>query len=162
MREPHPFTIAGRDSVGGLDFAIKASGDFTKRLHEDAEVGDRMLVEGGYGRFKFNPKSSRQLWLAGGIGVTPFLAMAQNLDGSLTQDVCLFHCVRDVSEAVDQAALTKKAAEVNNFSYVLFSSDDNGRLDASKLVQQIGFELNGASLMFCGPPPLRLGYRKRA
>ncbi len=160
LREPHPFTIAGRDEVGGLSFAIKASGDFTKRLYENVAVGDQMQVQGAYGRFKFNSKSSRQLWLAGGIGVTPFLAMAQELDNSLSQEVCLFHCVRDAGEAVDQQALLSKVEEVDKFSYILFSSDEEGRLDAQKLTDLVDFEIDGASMMFCGPPPLRLAITK--
>ncbi len=156
LGEPHPFTIAGRDEDGGVSFAIKASGDFTRRLHEKLEVGDRMAVEGGYGRFKFEPKNSRQLWLAGGIGITPFLAMAQKLDSGLQQDVCLFHCVRNDTEAIDRALLEKKAGEVERFSYVLYASDDAGRLDAEKLRDLTSIELDGAALMFCGPPPLRL------
>ncbi|MEE9376045.1 MAG: ferric reductase-like transmembrane domain-containing protein [Rhizobiaceae bacterium] len=160
LGEPHPFSISGRDKDGALNFSIKASGDFTKRLHEQAEVGDKMLVEGGYGRFKFSPKHPRQLWLAGGIGITPLLAMAQNLDSSLEQEVCLVHCVRSEDEAVQQEMLLRKAAEVKNFAYAFYTSENNGHMNAEKLKDLVGFELDGALMMFCGPPPLRSAIEK--
>ena len=156
LKEPHPFTISGVGPEGELNFAIKALGDFTKRLQDQIAVGDKMAVQGGYGRFNFKPKYPRQLWLAGGIGITPFLAMAQDLPADLQQDVCLLHCVRDVSEAINGEMLKAKAAETAKFSYVVFASDADGRLDAEKLKDRVPFELDGAAMMFCGPPPLRL------
>ena len=43
-----------------------------------------------------------------------------------------------------------------HFYYVVFASDADGRLDAEKLKDRVPFELDGAAMMFCGPPPLRL------
>ncbi|MEP1206581.1 MAG: ferric reductase-like transmembrane domain-containing protein [Rhizobiaceae bacterium] len=155
LKEPHPFTISGRQENGELSFAIKASGDFTRRLHETVESGDIAQIEGGYGRFDFDKKSENQIWLAGGIGITPFLAMAEELGNELASNICLVHCVRDSSEAVGSAQLSATANQVANFSYVMFASSEEGRMDAEKLQERVGFDLDGAAMMFCGPPPLR-------
>lgn len=155
LKEPHPFTIAGHKPDGEINFAIKALGDFTKRLYEDAEIGDKLQIEGGYGRFKYDAKKKRQLWLAGGIGVTPFLAMAETLKDDLANDICLVHCVRNAEEGISSDELKKQADKIGRFQYVLYCTDDKGRLDAQKLIDIVEFELDGADLMFCGPPPLR-------
>ncbi len=155
LREPHPFTIAGVRPDGSIRFAIKPLGDYTKRLRELAAEGDRILVEGGYGRFTHSRGSDKQIWLAGGIGITPFLAMAESLSPQEKRNIHLVHCVRDASEAVDDALLFSKSQEVANFSFVLHDSQAAGRIDADKLVAGAPFDLNGADLWFCGPPPLR-------
>lgn len=155
LREPHPFTIAGLKADGSVRFAIKPLGDYTKLLREKLEPGDRILVEGGYGRFVHTRGSERQVWLAGGIGVTPFLAMAASLKPDDKRRIHLVHCVRDGSEAVDADLLGQKAAETENFSFHLHDSATAGRIDADKLAGTAPFDLNGADLWFCGPPPLR-------
>jgi len=53
LTEPHPFTLAGRGEEGQVRFAIKPLGDFTKRLRENIAEGDKIQIEGGYGRFRF-------------------------------------------------------------------------------------------------------------
>lgn len=155
LREPHPFTIAGVRPDGSIRFAIKPLGDYTRRLRELAAAGDRILVEGGYGRFTHSRGADKQVWLAGGIGITPFLAMAESLSPQEKRNIHLVHCVRDSSEAVDDAMLAAKSQEVANFSFVLHDSQTAGRIDAEKLVAGAPFDLNGADLWFCGPPPLR-------
>jgi predicted ferric reductase len=155
LTEPHPFTIAGLMPDGGVRFAIKPLGDFTARLKEMAAKGDRIRVEGGYGRFTHTRGGKKQLWLAGGIGITPFLAMADSLTKDEKRQIHLVHCVRDASEAVRDQPLAAKAAEVAQFGFTLFDSTVSGRIDAEKLKGLVPFDLNGAELWFCGPPPLR-------
>ncbi len=155
LREPHPFTIAGRKEDGSVRFAIKPLGDYTTALREKLEPGDRLHIEGGYGRFIHTRGGDKQLWLAGGIGVTPFLAMAASLKPDEKRRIHMVHCVRDGSEAVDAEILSAKAQEVANFSFSLHDSAVAGRIDAEKLAGGTPFDLNGADLWFCGPPPLR-------
>lgn len=155
LREPHPFTIAGLGPDGSIRFAIKPLGDYTRRLRETAAAGDRIMVEGGYGRFSHARGGDRQVWLAGGIGITPFLAMADSLKADEKRQIHLVHCVRDASEAVRADVLAAKASEVPAFSFHLHDSTEAGRIDADKLANSAPFDVNGADLWFCGPPPLR-------
>ncbi|MFW6207091.1 MAG: ferric reductase-like transmembrane domain-containing protein [Spirochaetota bacterium] len=83
-KEEHPFTIsAGTDeSVSGkqLSFTAKAIGDFTEALPQ-VEKGDLLKVNGPYGIFSYHFLNEQQpmVWIAGGIGITPFLSMARTL-----------------------------------------------------------------------------------
>jgi predicted ferric reductase len=154
LREPHPFTIAGIGENGSIRFAIKPSGDFTERLRHNAEAGDRIHVEGGYGRFVHSRGGDRQIWLAGGIGITPFLAMAQSLGKKQKRKIHLVYFVGNGDEAVDPEQLAAKASDVEGFSFHLHDSAVAGRIDASKLAATVPFEITGADLWFCGPPGL--------
>lgn len=73
----HPFTIASADHGNrSLTFQIKALGDYTRQLASRVAVGQAVTVEGPYGSFVLGRQdhTARQIWIAGGIGVTPFLA----------------------------------------------------------------------------------------
>ena len=71
--EPHPFTISG-GTDNAITFTTKISGDFTKQLYDSLTIGTKAAVEGPYGLMDFEKGKKKQLWVAGGIGVTPFIA----------------------------------------------------------------------------------------
>lgn len=75
LREPHPFTIA---SAGGpqqpVRFVVRAVGDYTERLVQEATVDMRADVYAPFGRFKRPAAAAREVWVAGGVGISPFLA----------------------------------------------------------------------------------------
>lgn len=160
LREPHPFTIAGMDADGVVRFAIKPLGDFTRALRDSIALGDRLKLEGGYGQFNHRRGGKKQIWLAGGIGVTPFLAMAKNLKGDEGQDIHMVYCVRDRSEAIGLDTLETQAEKLSNFSFRLHDSKTAGRLDAAKLAAASTIDPAGADLWFCGPPQLRIAIEK--
>lgn len=160
LREPHPFTIAGIDEDGVVRFAIKALGDYTKALRDGIAVGDRLKLEGGYGHFNHRRGGKKQIWLAGGIGVTPFLAMAGKLKGDEGQDIHMVYCVRDRSEAIGLDTFEAQAKALPNFRFTLHDSKADGRLDAAKLAASSTVDPAGADLWFCGPAPLRKAIEK--
>ena len=52
----------------------KVLGDYTDHLNDKLKAGDAAIVEGAYGHFSSNYiKESDLIWIAGGIGITPFL-----------------------------------------------------------------------------------------
>lgn len=155
LGEPHPFTVAGTGDDGAIRFAIKPLGDYTRRLREQIAVGDRLQVEGGHGRFNHARGGDRQVWLAGGIGITPFLAMADALKPGDTRQIHLVHAVRSGEEAVSADLLRAKADAIEGFTFRLHESSTDGRLDAGKLADSVPFDIDGADLWFCGPQALR-------
>lgn len=70
--EFHPYTVCDlRD--GSLVLAVKALGDCTNKM-QTLEPGVAARVQGPYGQFLADTSGSPALWIAGGIGVTPFIA----------------------------------------------------------------------------------------
>lgn len=73
--EEHPFTVLDFDEQGRIIIAFKVYGSFTKKLAQ-MEHGSTLLVDGPYGNFMREHSDSLQpgsVFIAGGIGVTPFL-----------------------------------------------------------------------------------------
>ena len=96
----HPYTLASADQGDcRVRFEIKALGDYTRTLAKRLSIGQHITLEGPYGRFDYvrhNPKA-KQIWVAGGIGVTPFLAWLESLQARPEQAPAadLHYCTRD-------------------------------------------------------------------
>lgn len=76
----HPHTISSAwANDGRLTFIIKALGDHTRTLVDRVQLKDVVTVEGPYGRFNFDGKPQRQIWIGASIGITPFIARMQAL-----------------------------------------------------------------------------------
>lgn len=156
LRGPHPFTLSKLGADGTIEFCIQPAGDFTKRLRDVLQPGDTLQIEGGYGRFDFQRGGQRQIWLAGGIGITPFLAMAEAYARSSSdRQVVLIHAVRSSDLGIGTDRLHEIANMHSGFTFYLHDSATQGRLDAAKIAALLPFSPQEAELFFCGPKVLR-------
>ena len=156
MREPHPFTIASAPNESVLRFVIKDLGDWTSRMVTRLAVGDRVTVEGPYG--SLDPLPSRPtdevLWVAGGVGITPFLGAACSRKPGQGPTPHLFFCVRSRDNAPGLAALEVASSE-GRIHLHLHCSDENNRLTASHIETAVGPNgLRNAHVIMCGPSSL--------
>lgn len=156
MAEAHPFTIASAPRADGhLRFGIKALGGWTRRLPERLAHGQRLRVEGPYGRFVFRKRARRQVWLAGGIGITPFLAWAEALTDTDQQEIALVWVVTTRAEAFAAERLAAIAARHAGLTVHIVASAEDGRFTAQRLTQLVPFPLHESELFYCGPTGLR-------
>ena len=149
-REQHPFTISAAPSDGALRFSIKASGDYTRALQTHLSAGSPARIEGPYGRFDYRSKGARQLWIAGGIGITPFLAFLPTLDGA--REVHLIWTVLGKEQAVYLDEIERGAITAAGLRFTLHDSAKDGLLDLANVNLQRPSEL---SVLLCGPVPMR-------
>lgn len=161
LSEPHPFTIASAPrSDGALTLSIKGLGGWTRRLPDALRTGMSVQVEGPYGRFDFRKGGARQIWLAGGIGITPFLAWAESLTEAEQRNIHLVHCVRTPEEALGVEILQAAAARNPRFSFQVVATARDERLTAERLTGMVPFAVRDADLWFCGPEGLKDGILK--
>jgi len=77
-KELHPFSFSSAPGQP-LRIAIKESGDYTNKI-SGLKAGDFAKFEGPFGVFNFQKYSNKkQIWIAGGVGITPFLSMLRSL-----------------------------------------------------------------------------------
>ena len=146
----HPFSITSSPDSRELQVAIKASGDYTAAL-EHLEVGDRARIEGPYGSFSYrNASSRRQLWIAGGIGVTPFLSMARSLPEGYTVD--FYYAVKSRPQGYFIDAFEELARTHPGLKVIPFPEDESGFLTAEEIERRSGLE--DAAILMCGPAPM--------
>lgn len=156
----HPFTIASSwEGDGRLRFHVKGLGDYTKALPHRLRAGDPVVVEGPYGRFDFAGRRPRQLWVAGGIGVTPFLARlrALALRPEGTPEIDLFFSTQAPDESY-LARLRQLAEEARVRLHVRITPRD-GLLTAERIRQEVP-AWRDADVWFCGPAPFGKALRR--
>lgn len=101
----HPFTVAGVTAAGHLRLTIRAVGDDTARMHARLQPGLRATVAGPYGRFDYTVGRAHQIWIAGGIGIAPFLSWLTVLDAEDPYTIDVFYSTSTETEAVYLAEL---------------------------------------------------------
>jgi predicted ferric reductase len=150
-KEAHPFTISNGPS-STLRFTIKALGDYTSTLADKLDVGQPATVDGPFGHFtRHDIQGKRQIWIAGGIGITPFLALCDELNPDTEVD--LYWSVKDASEAVYDQELRERQEKNSAFRYHPWHSDKQGFLTAKELGNEA--ELSNCDVLICGPSGLR-------
>jgi len=154
FREAHPFTISSGAKEERLRFTVKALGDYTRRVREDLTVGADVAVEGPYGRFSPLGGSEKQVWVAGGIGITPFLSVLRTMEPGHGKTVRLYYCVRAAREALFLSEIETRAAELENVTVTLFDSEVGARIDADAIETDLGGAFGEWSYYLCGPKPM--------
>jgi len=122
LNETHPFTISDAPRTDGkLRFTIKSLGDYSYHMNRHLAEGVDAQVWGPHGRF-LRPSGKPEAWIAGGIGITPFLAWARAMDGPQAAPVRLYYCVRSEAEAPFVDELKALADRIGNFDLVVVDS----------------------------------------
>jgi predicted ferric reductase/mono/diheme cytochrome c family protein len=149
----HPFSITSAPDDPTLRITVKAVGDYTSALRRMEEGADA-IVEGPFG--SFSPRgldAPRQLWLAGGIGVTPFLSMARGLRDGAAPPVHFYFCVERREEAHFLDEFRALEAQRDDFRVTVVSRDTDGFLTAERLAAE-NPELLSSDVLVCGPPAM--------
>src|SRR5690606_17273496 len=150
--EEHPYTLSSSPTEKHLRVAIKDLGDSSRAL-QHVTKGSRVRVEGPYGDF-FPERFGRELWIAGGIGITPFLARARHLAAtSATADIVLIFGVQDEARALFRAELEALAQANPGFILVFHFFYLEGPL-TGEFLQRHCPDFAERDAYLCGPLPL--------
>lgn len=150
--EPHPFTIASSgDDPTSIRFAIKPLGDYTAKLASQLHVGCKAVIEGPYGQFRFDRPGQRQIWVGGGIGVTPFMSRLESLarHGGSSQPIDFWYCTATENDAAFPPNL-ESLCEKAGVTLHRMEACRQQRLNAD-IVRQIVPDLHNVNVWFCGP-----------
>jgi predicted ferric reductase len=155
--EAHPFSMSCRPDGKHLRLTIKQLGDFTRRIPK-LRPGTRVFIDGPHGIFTARHNASNKLLLiAGGIGITPIRALAEEfvVEG---REVILLYGNRNKSAVVfEQELETLVGSSAGRLRVVHVMSDDpawigeRGRIDAERLARLVPDVLL-REVYLCGPP----------
>ena len=153
LSEPHVFTIASSLESDELRFFVRSVGDWTEKIRHVDLLGSEVLVEGPYGEFEpLHEGRSPTFWIAGGVGITPFLSMTDRLaPRPLEERPTLLHCVRSREDATARATL-EQAAEEGRVRLEWFESGAGRRFTKDGLRELVGdADMRRAHVAVCGP-----------
>lgn len=161
--EHHPFSISSSPVQRDLRFSYKACGDFTGAL-AGVKKGTPVEVYGPFGQFTLHQLGEfrRLVWIAGGIGITPFLSMlAFETTNDDFRKIWLFYSVRREEDAVYDAEVREQISLADSYiDYVKWVSNERGALTADAILKTTG-QINDYAIMICGPPAMARALRKQ-
>jgi len=157
--EEHPYTLSSAPAEDGLKIAVKDLGDASHAL-QSLRSQTEALVEGPYGNF-FPPelRKEKQLWIGGGIGITPFVSAAEHLRAGEGDDVeswgetLLINCANDPSRAYYGEELESAAEPADKLSVVMHYFQEQGALNKDFILEHCP-DAAERHWFICGPSPL--------
>lgn len=144
------YSLCGNNDDPGLyQFAVLREADGrggSIAFHDDAVEGDSLHVSYPAASLPLHPEARSHVFIAGGIGVTPFvpLALAAQHAG---QGATLHYAVRTESEA----AFRRTLQAIPSLTVELYASDQGRRVDVAAVVRGLAPEEH---LYVCGPRSL--------
>lgn len=147
--EYHPFTLSDIEDDGAFSLGIKALGQCTRHL-QSIETGVVVRVQGPFGDFLQDCTREPALWVAGGIGLAPFLAVLRK--APLAQPVKLIYLHRNSSDAAYLDELTALAVTQPQLVLEVVESGESP-VDLAGVIP-LASELLGRQCYLCGPPGL--------
>jgi predicted ferric reductase len=153
----HPFSVAGTSADGSVRLTIRSRGRDTRRMHDNLHPGLPAVITGPYGMFDHTLGGTRQIWIAGGIGVAPFLGWLTTERVDEPSRIDLFYCVSAEDEAVFLPDLAAAADRLSNLRVHPIFSQDHGRLTVDRIRAAAGPLTADTHLFLCGPPGMVAG-----
>lgn len=152
--QEHPFTLSSAPHEPNLRIAIKDLGDASRAL-QTINLGSDVKIEGPYGAFFPRVENEdSELWIAGGIGITPFLSRARSLVQTQDEvDIHLVLCVQDEARALFREELEAIAADLPGFIFTIHYFYQQGPLSAAFLTDHSP-KFQTRSCYICGPPAM--------
>jgi predicted ferric reductase len=145
--EYHPFTVSGSDPGGVLRVAIKALGPCSERI-QAVVPGVIVRLQGPFGTFLDERSPARpQLWVAGGIGITPFMAALRA--GRCEQATTLVYVYRSAGDDAFADELAEHARSDPNFELIT-EETGAGAPDFERLLGRVA-RLDARQVYVCGP-----------
>lgn len=138
---PRNYSISSEPNDVYYEITVKRDGVGSKWLHDHTVVGTSLPVAAPAGNFTLGAHTGEVVFLAAGVGITPFRSMLAEMDDDMRQRSRLIHAVRDGAHAMP---LPKLAAEE-----ILLCEDSDGRIDMTAVLNNTN--ATTAHYYICGP-----------
>jgi len=165
------FSIASGPFEDKLTFATRMRDTAFKRSLMQLPAGTRVKIDSALGSFTLHKNSMKPgIFLAGGIGITPFLSILRQADHDhAAHKLILFYCNHRPEDAAFLEALEKLATTNANFRFVATMTrmadsrekwnGETGRIDKEMLSRYLS-DLHGPIYYVAGPPGMVAGMRE--
>ncbi len=157
--KPAPFSIASSPTEHEhLELGVEIVGKVTTKMGE-LRVGDHVPLKGPFGKFVMGDERSA-CFIAGGVGITPFLCMLRWLRDTQQTDrkATLFYSCRTQDQFLWREELETMMRECPNFRIVLTVTREQppgwphklGRVD-ERMIRETVEDIAGTVYYSCGP-----------
>ncbi|HEV2935541.1 MAG TPA: hypothetical protein VGY96_20630, partial [Streptosporangiaceae bacterium] len=150
----HPFSVAGTGPGRQLRLSVRARGPETRSLSAELTPGLPATVSGPYGMFDFTLGGRAQVWIAGGIGIVPFLSWLQALTSEDRHSVELFYTVPTEADAVYLPELLAQSDRLPSVRVHPVFTRTHGHLTGADVNAALQAPITDVHTFICGPAPM--------
>jgi len=148
--ESHPFSFSTNFNGRFLRFTFKQLGDFTNRLPE-IPLNTPVLIDGPLGNFTLHPNNLPNLFIAGGVGITPIRSLLEQSCSSSSNNF-LIYTNKNPASVIFQKELDNFVCQ-NKLKIDYTFTNTQARINQSFLSNLIGSNFN-QNIYICGPREL--------
>jgi predicted ferric reductase len=147
--EMHPFTLSSSPNSEILRISVGRFGSYTKNI-ANLKVDTTAEIYGPYGNLgnEFEISNNDQVWIAGGIGITPFISRLATIPDN--QKIYFYYLTNTHEQAIYDNEIKNGIANRPNIAYLNHISSEYGRLDVSAILKGIG-SISNKRFFLCGP-----------
>ena len=156
-RREHPFSVAGVLPDGRLRLIVKAAGRDTALMYERLEPGLTAKVTGPFGMFDHTVGGDRQIWIAAGVGVAPFLGWLAARSAGLPARVDFFYVTSSPETALFAEEVDAFSREHPTVRVHHVRTKESGRLTLEQIAcraTDTGVLDPTIDVFLCGPRPM--------
>jgi benzoate/toluate 1,2-dioxygenase reductase component len=155
----YSFSSMPRDGI--VQFLVRniSGGLMSSYLAERAKIGDTVTIAGPIGSFYLRDLTRPVLFLAGGTGLAPFLAMLDELERATpNQPIHMVYGVTNDADLVEVGTLEAYVARIPGFTFTtVVAAADSAHPQKGYVTHHLPeTALNGGDVdvYLCGPPPM--------
>lgn len=189
LNGPHSFIEVSAPGRDVLQVAFKVVGGDTRVLRETVGVGMEVQVRGPYGDLDMREATPQQVWIAAGVGITPFISWLRAIDALIDEKIrrsgVASRQIRKVAtaEALEQLGIERvdlwffHHGEPTYMQELYYwekrypwlevhvrDTKKVGRFTAKEIMESTPgidpFDLEGVSAVLCGPWEMVMHYRR--
>ena len=164
----HPFTISSSPKENELRFTVKLTGRFTKAISE-LKRGEEIIIDGPFGIFTIDDYDKDLVFIAGGVGITPFISMIKEkmiADGKI-QNVTLLYgsktkediIYREQIDNIKKDWFRKVYILSDNHSFPKIYEYEAGHVN-EEIIKKYVKNINNSLFYICGPEILKNNLKK--
>jgi len=156
LNESHPYSMVSSPTDPNVKFSIKKLGDWSSSLGHLKE-GDRVLVAGPYGHFTAERvrQCGKQVWIGGGIGITPFISKIKyEKDNPSCDQIYVIYSDNNLEQAVYRDEIEREGANALNLYTKIHLSDTEGYLNL-EYIRDFAGGFEDTVFLMCGPNQMK-------
>lgn len=132
------------------------------------KAGDEISIKGPSGDFLLPTDDRHIIWIAGGIGVTPFRSQAKYLlDNDLKQSITLIHSNRTMADIIFSELFAQAQKQLPEFQLIQTLTDESPAnwtgqigLISDQMIKSAG-DINSSHIYLSGPEPMVDAFKPR-
>ena len=161
----HPFTMASPPEENELRFVVKIQGRFTKAL-KNLKPGHEVIVDGPFGVFTAEDRAKDLVFIAGGVGIAPFLSMLRDeLTEATNRNIILLYGSKTQADIIYRQELDgikqswfKKVYVLSNHS-AGSAAAETGYV-SQEIIEKYVKNIGNSLFYICGPEAMKTSLKK--